>query len=96
MNCQHKACNKSIHNKRNAVHADEKVFCSHDCFITYDLKLEKVEDEISFIRTRIGVIQKMSRETYALNKPHKQAEMADKINAYRMRLESLYAIREAI
>ena len=90
MHCQSKQCNKPISNKRNAVHANKKVFCSHNCFIEHDLSIEKCELEAAFIKTRIGVLRQMKLSLYYLRRPHKLEEFNKRINDYRQDLKLLY------
>jgi hypothetical protein len=90
MNCRNKQCKKEIKNRRNAVHAEDEVFCSHNCFIEHDLSKEKCEERVAFIRTRIGVLRTMKLSLYYLRRPHRLAEFDKRIEAYRQDLEKVY------
>jgi hypothetical protein len=90
MICRNKDCLKTITNKRNAVHAESQVFCSHNCFVSHDLSKEKCELTIDFLRTRIGVLRQMKYKLYYLRRPHKLAEFDNRIKAYRQQLENVY------
>ena len=90
MHCNNKRCRKIIRNKYNIVKGNNKVFCSHNCFIEYDLRLMKYELEAAFIRTRIGVLRQMMYSLYYLRRPYKLAEFKKRIKDYRQNLELVY------
>jgi len=83
-----KYCADIIENRRNRVN---EVFCSHECFIDYDLSLELYEQQATFFRTRIGVLRQMKYRLYYLRRPHKLAEFDQRIDSYRQELELVYS-----
>jgi hypothetical protein len=60
------------------------------CFLTRDNVLEKHEENIKFVRTRIGVLRKMQQQMYYLHRPEKSAALGTRIEGYRQQLEVMY------
>lgn len=61
MICENKSCNKTIMNKRNATFADNKVFCSSECFIDRDLKIAPHEDAIHMRQKKIESLERKKK-----------------------------------
>ena len=94
MTCRN--CQKIITNPRNAVNAENEVYCCSECFLTRDLKLEQKETLIEFIQTRIGVLRQMKMKMYYLTRPAKSVELDIRIQAYRQDLDKVYNELKAI
>jgi hypothetical protein len=94
MNCRN--CQKIITNPRNAVNAENEVYCCHECFLARDSKLEQKETLIEFIQTRIRVLRQMKMKMYYLTRPAKSVELDIRILNYRQDLERVYNELRAI